>query len=589
MSEPGTLDSRLERSAAVCLGEVQGMTSYRRSSDAAIVTAYSIAVIQGFSGVFPRVVEVVQRGGQVGDVATWPHHLSADLVLGKTYLLFLERRGDQTLGIVDGPLGAVGGGKVDPFFLRRVTNRIAELKHVGEDVSDRPGATAAFAPKEVTGNGLSSTPRRFLAQDRGEPIPVLADVSTLPAGISVSQALDALDAALRAWEAELPIRFYLEGTTTFAQSAENISDSDGKLRVQMHDNFGSISDQSTTLGIGGGYFTSSSGTGGIVNGVSFRRSVNGYVVLNHPKSALTDPTTLEEVLAHEIGHVIGLAHSSETSPEPNADLAQALMYFRAHGDGRGAQLASWDRTASLLAYPNDNLPPAGLLRRFTAVTYSPSLATPRVNEFQVHDLDGDSVSLSIAFQENINGVFSVNGNRVTYTPNGAFGDVQIGDPENSFFDRAIINASDGEHTGVVELRVIGFARDRYPSPAADGLPDAWMTANFGASVPVPGVSGAGDDPDGDNLTNLEEFELGTDPNDANSLLEVDTFILGGDGSGRSLSWTSAEDELYQIEFSTDLFNWNPVRYVSGTGSLTTTEALPEPAGELGFYRVSRLE
>lgn len=45
----------------------------------------------------------------------------------------------------------------------------------------------------------------------------------------------------------------------------------------------------------------------------------------------------------------------------------------------------------------------------------------------------------------------------------------------------------------------------------DGLPDSWEEEHFGGLD-----QGAGDDPDEDGLTNLEELQAGTDPNDADT-------------------------------------------------------------------------
>ena len=46
---------------------------------------------------------------------------------------------------------------------------------------------------------------------------------------------------------------------------------------------------------------------------------------------------------------------------------------------------------------------------------------------------------------------------------------------------------------------------------ADGLPDAWETTHFGSLAQTPG-----NDPDGDFFTNLQEYQAGTNPNNAES-------------------------------------------------------------------------
>ena len=55
----------------------------------------------------------------------------------------------------------------------------------------------------------------------------------------------------------------------------------------------------------------------------------------------------------------------------------------------------------------------------------------------------------------------------------------------------------------------------------DGLPDSWESSNFGSTFLYDG----GDDPDDDGKTNLEEYELGTDPNKSDKGTSLFTTVL----------------------------------------------------------------
>lgn len=59
---------------------------------------------------------------------------------------------------------------------------------------------------------------------------------------------------------------------------------------------------------------------------------------------------IEELLAHELGHTLGIDHSSEIQGEPSNALREALMFFLIRDDGRGARLNEDDVAAARRLY-----------------------------------------------------------------------------------------------------------------------------------------------------------------------------------------------------------------------------------------------
>jgi len=79
----------------------------------------------------------------------------------------------------------------------------------------------------------------------------------------------------------------------------------------------------------------------------------------------------------------------------------------------------------------------------------------------------------------------------------------------------------------------------------DGLPDAWETGN-GLVV---GVNDAGLDPDGDGMTNLQEYLAGTNPQDSGSALRLEAFA---DPAGVALRFTARTGKSYSLQFCNNL-------------------------------------
>jgi hypothetical protein len=74
----------------------------------------------------------------------------------------------------------------------------------------------------------------------------------------------------------------------------------------------------------------------------------------------------------------------------------------------------------------------------------------------------------------------------------------------------------------------------------DGLPDAWETA-------YPTAVNSAEDTELDGLTNLQEYQAGTDPENNQSHLRVESLALAGGANAVSLRFVAAANKTYTVE------------------------------------------
>ena len=115
-----------------------------------------------------------------------------------------------------------------------------------------------------------------------------------------------------------------------------------------------------------------------------------------------------------------------------------------------------------------------------------------------------------------------------------------------------MKAPDAGNYFVVVLNSDGWATSQVATltiPDADtdgdGMTDAWEIANR----LNPAVNDANLDADDDGMTNLQEFLVGTDPQDKDDYLKVDAVTPSGAGSGYTIQFSAAADRTYSVLYA----------------------------------------
>ena len=615
---PTTTEHHIQTSCAVFRGTVLAAECYEGPADGRIYTRTVVRAEEVFKGKLPPLVNLIHRGGTLGDRGE-AEGLSPQLAVGEERLFFVSRRLDGTLCATRGADSAlnlstaVAGPSLEQVpagqtLLQDLRLQTGGSPIPGGDLTDQAASAQTLTPQASSTSptpsalpsssatnllvGSDKIPARFLPPDRGDAIPYLIDTDYLPSGITQTQAVTAVQAAFAAWANVTSLKYRFAGIQSFGMAAPNVSASDGVVRIQLHDHYNYLSAGSTSgdvLGDGGhawAVLTLTNGwtIGGNLAGNDFHKTVRGYVVLQHTNAVLQNLTTLAEVLCHEIGHTIGLAHSSENASESNPLLKQATMYYLVHADGRGASLTTYDTNTVRQVHPPGNTPPFCYDRFLDVVTSTNRpINVPGVNTVQMrgYSLRTNRLTLATTGASSSSGTFSVVNSNITYVPKGFYSDSGRLDPASgSYYDIIYARYSDGLNASpYAMIKVISFNADSY----SEGIPDTWRLSYFGNKNPSIGLKHhAADDCDGDGYSNLQEYLFGSNPTNKTSNLRITSFGTS------TVQWQAKGYEVYELLSTTNFTQWtravSPLVPTNSTGTAT----LFTSGGPRQFFRIQKV-
>lgn len=386
-------DDLIISSRAIVRAQVLAVESQFDENHERIYTYVTLHLQEVFKGPLSLSQEIVLRqpGGRVGDSIQYIYG-APEFTPGESLVLYLNTADDGALRVAHlfmGKFSIVRDEKTGQRFVQRLMGDVKTLSRNVERDGDREitnmmeleayqqkirrtlkvSASRVAEVEQLHSNQpLASIPREFKPTSQGRsvqpqftflgrgfrwfeadakiPLKYYFNLKDAPPGTSETEFTNSLAAWTDVPTASITLQnsgpivlcgFVTDGFNTI---------SFGDCRKQIDDPFNCQG----ILAIGG--VTNASTQTTVINGKTFFQILESDVVFNNNFNCFfTSTSKVAEVMTHEIGHSIGMGHSSESSAEPNPILKDATMYYKAHADGRGASLRQDDIDGVTFIYP----------------------------------------------------------------------------------------------------------------------------------------------------------------------------------------------------------------------------------------------
>lgn len=357
---PQTDRELVERSDAVVVGTVLGAEG-REDASGLVVTDYRIRVEEVLAGSAGDEITVTEYGGVAGHRITFIAD-SAVYAAGERALLFLRRRTDgnwytasMTLGKFTFARSAAGErvlvrgeaddvrderprleSKFKDFIRATACGLTAEADYFAEKLIAKPDATASAYVIVFGGKAL-----RWAGKENPASSPIDFRVNGTVTGANSGQAVSK---ALGSWtnEPNSFIKLANAGPTTVTTA-----DPDDGVNAILFDNSSAAPSGALCDGTLGCMVGSADTNPHTYKGETFY-SIQTADILIRPSS--WNQQALNSVLAHEMGHAIGIRHSNDGTPSSGNALMNSTVNFSFDGN-----LQDWDKEAVATVY-GDGLP-----------------------------------------------------------------------------------------------------------------------------------------------------------------------------------------------------------------------------------------